>query len=56
VEEVWEDDGIVRGPVRDGDRVGRPSVVYCGVELDEVLGSVGRMGEPTVKELRADAC
>jgi hypothetical protein len=56
VEEVGEDDGVVRGPVRDGDRVGRPSVVYCGMELDEVLGSVGRMGEPAVEELGADAC
>jgi len=56
VEEVGEDDGVVRCPICDGYRVGRPSVVDGGMELDEVLGSVGRMGEPAVEELRADAC
>jgi len=44
VQDIGEDDGVVRCPIGDGNRVSRPSVVDGCVELDEVLRPVCRMG------------
>jgi len=55
VQEEWEHECIGGCSVGDGDCERRPSVVDGSVEFDEVLGPIGRMGEPAIEELGANA-